>query len=200
MKYCDEYGDPKFIFCLFPDFFRFLFVTDEDFHKTNRSNFNDKRNKVRLRNIHSDAVLHADCSIIEPAMVIKTPFSIEENISPYYGVFQAINSIFFLESYCKAKGIKLVWTTWNNTSSSVMDKLFNYNNFELKNYVKIKELEETTTHPNMMVEKCDLHNNDKMINHPAWPIGTDLPKNNFIHPGIHFHRHIEDFFKSQMEH
>lgn len=199
IKYCEEYGDPKTILCLFPDFFRFLFVIDNDFHKTDKIKTNSPINSLKIRNIHSNAIEYGDSSINIPAMLIKTPFSVEENISPYYGVFQSLNSIFFLETYCKAKNIKLVWTTWDNTSSFILDGLVKSAGFELQKYVKIKELENDMSHPNMIVEKCKDHDGDDMIDNKAWPIGTDLPHNNFVHPGIHFHRHIAEFFMSQME-
>jgi len=199
IKYCEEYGDPKFVLCLFPDFFRFLFVVDNDFHKTTRLDSNGKIETLKIRNIHSNSILHKDSSVISPAMIIKTPFSIEENISPYYGVFQSLTAISFLESYCKAKGIKLIWTTWDITSSLILDQLLGYRDFELKNYIKINGLKKGMSHPNMLVEHCNIHNDDEMISYDSWPIGTDLPKNNFIHPGVHFHKHIAELFKSRIE-
>jgi len=199
IKYCEEYGDPKFVLCLFPDFFRFLFVVDNDFHKTTRSANSPKIQGLKIRNIHSDAILHKDSSVVSPAILVKTPFSIEESISPHYGIFQSLNAIFFLESYCKAKGIKLIWTTWDSTTSLVLDQLLKYKNFDLKAYVKVEELQRGMSHPNMIAENCNKHNDDKMMNYASWPLGTDLPHNNFIHPGVHFHRHIAELFESKIE-
>ena len=64
IKYCEKFGDPKYIFCLFPDFFRYLFVNDPYFHITKN---NSKDVDIDFPNIHhvfSQSINYSNANIV----------------------------------------------------------------------------------------------------------------------------------------
>jgi hypothetical protein len=70
--YCEKFGSPDVIFCLFPESVRKISYEDKDFF---------------IKYKHDDYHLNL-------------------------GRLDCFYSIYFLEQYCKAKNIKLLWSTW----------------------------------------------------------------------------------------
>lgn len=51
------------------------------------------------------------------------------------GRLEVLKSITFLEEYCEASGIKLIWSTWNNADAKVYSKL------DFKNFVFLEDVD-----------------------------------------------------------
>ena len=198
IKYCEQFGNPEYIMCLFPDFFRYLFVYDNDFHYEERNEKNPPTDPFSIRSMHSKAISHNDGSIVCPPKYTKVPFSIDSGISPHQSVFESINSIYYLEQYCRIAKIKLIWTTWNNTTNEIIKVLKNNINFKLDKYIELEGLEKEFSHPNQIIDSCFIDHENDLISNKAWNFGTDLTINNYTHPGIHFHIHVADFFIKNM--
>lgn len=88
------------------------------------------------------------------------------------GRLDSLKSITFLEEYCEALGIKLIWSTWNNADARVYSKL------KFKNFV--------------FLEDVDIFMNSKNkdeANDPFYKIGRDGD-----HPGLHYSDGLANIF------
>jgi len=83
LLYCEKFGNPDVLFCLFSDSARKVDYKDDDF-------------------------------------IIDYDFD-KKHIQ--LGRLDSIKSITFLEKYCKAVGIKLIWGTWSNLDARFYTKL-----------------------------------------------------------------------------
>lgn len=212
VKYCMNYGNPKSVYCLFPDFFRMLFVQDFNYDVAKKylgSNSNiDKTIKLSTPNV-ANTMSHfyennKDKLLIE--IDRKDSRSLENSISPHQAVLESINSIYFLESFCKTNNIKLFWSTWSNITKVLLDKLNEIKNFELTQYFAFDEITYKTYNPNNIVNKCKSSHDSKFISSICWEEGSDfMAENNkkvkhfMSHPGIHFHYHTAEMFNSLVD-
>lgn len=212
IKYCMNYGNPNSIYCLFPDFFRMLFVQDFDYDVAkkyiNDINTADKAIRLSTPNIANTAsYLYEDGQdkiLIERDS--KEDRSLENSISPHQAILESINSIYFLESFCKTNNIKLYWSTWSNITKILINTLNTIKDFELTCYTAFDEVENKTYNPNNIVSKCKLSHDSDFTSHPSWKEGSDFMANNnkiikhfMPHPGIHFHHHVAEMFNSMVD-
>ena len=124
LKYIETYGNPKFIFCLFPDYER-LFVPIDNLFYSEKPNKNDKfpilgekgtqgNNGKFFRTIH----LHAENK--DPSWLIRLPYDYKKVFSTDLAIYEAMKSIRYLEQYCKAAGINLMWSTWDHIFNDLL--------------------------------------------------------------------------------
>jgi len=118
------------------------------------------------------------------------------NPSIHNTIFNSINSIFILEKFCIDHNINLLWTTWNQPSNTLLEKLNSIPNFKLEKYKKFDNISN-----NNFEIKCNSNHDNNLFNHKCWSIGSDYfvvngnkLKDYQSHPGIHYHYHVADFF------
>jgi len=204
IKYCRQYGNPEYIFCLFPDFFRILFFEDLNFHYSPQ-HLNRKNNghdlslfNAGLQNLGLvDMENNRDIEIFKPKKYIKTPFNIRQYISPHQAILQSLNAIFYLESFCNSNNIKLIWTTWDLNTQIILDNLLYIKDFELEKYIKWKEISEISDNPNFFIKSCSIDHDTDLSQSKCWESGSDIHIGNeaWTHPGIHYQYHAASFFK-----
>jgi hypothetical protein len=120
-----EYGNPKFLFCLFPEFTRFQMKSKIEFMKS----FYDEVNESGRKDYPVMQFLSTD----KNPKYSKAPH-IAENIIPEEFTFSiSIDYIRMLEFYCKANNIVLRWGTWNNYQDEYINK--NISKMDFENYV-----------------------------------------------------------------
>jgi hypothetical protein len=120
-----EYGNPKFLFCLFPEFTRFHMKSDVEFMKSfyDEVNTKGKKDYPVIKFLTTDR--HTKYS--------KTPH-IAEDIIPSEFIFSMnIDYIKMMEIYCKANNIVFRWGTWNNYQDEYLQK--NISKMDFENYV-----------------------------------------------------------------
>lgn len=201
IKYCLNVKMPKKVFCLMPDFFRSMVVVDKDFFNSNH--LGTKKVRENIAKDDSLSLIYCNPSINmynkSLFMEIKDKDSIEDSVSPHQLIFNAVNAIYILESFCSTNNIDLHWTTWDIPSKILMQKLLRIENFKLKKYKPILNGHGTVfTNCNNTDTLCS--QSFELKNNPFWDRGSDYvvlngKKDKDIgHPGIHFHVHIADFF------
>ena len=202
IKYCMNNKMPKEIFCLMPDFFRSMIVFDEDFSemKTKRDKFGEHKG-LFLTFCNPKISMHKESIFME----IKDKKYIEDSVSPHQLIFNAINSIYMLESFCLTNNIKLYWTTWDASTAKIMDKLSNLRNFQLKRYFSFFPIENFKGVNDFIQKTCDSDHESKYKDSLQWAIASDYSivdgkkTNDKAHPGIHFQEHISELFYNLSE-
>lgn len=121
-KYFSNFGHPEYLFCLFPNYGRYFFPVDGTFYKTKRDEDpaselgTGDKNSSFFQTIHLDADYHKT-----PPTYIKLPYDYTKVLSPDMYLREACKNIRFLEQYCRAVGIKLFWTTWDNRFQGILE-------------------------------------------------------------------------------
>jgi hypothetical protein len=125
-KYINEYGNPKYIRILVPNFIRFQFLKKIDanyYIEAAQGHFGDFLNTVA----------NVDQSL---GKYEKLPLAIEK-IMPYSVPFRtSLMHIKMLESYCEAAKINFKWATWDNS----LKYHFSQHDYEFKNYVSNSDI------------------------------------------------------------
>jgi hypothetical protein len=197
IHYCMNNKMPKEIFCLMPDFFRRMVVVDKEFYKS-------KIKRGEIGKIDALEYIYCNPKIIRSKdsvfMDVEDQTYIEDSVSPHQLILDSVNFISILESFCLTNNIKLYWTTWDLSTSLIMQELSNLENFKLKNFRPLLPPEAAFAVDPSISAYCDLDHQTGFENNLAWPKGTDYSIINrkkvkkWAHPGIHFQYHVADFF------
>lgn len=133
-KYFKNYGNPKYLLCLFPDFYRYRFPVDGSHYGIKQKL--DIHNEMFKAQILTKAIepftigeknnymttLHIN-QYKKPAKYIKFPYDYENAISTDLSIYEAIRSIRHLEAYCKSANIKIVWSSWDKSFYDLGERL-----------------------------------------------------------------------------
>ena len=197
IQYCMNSSMPKEIFCLMPDFFRNMVVVDREFYKPKIPDKRiEQRDELQLIFCNPDVQPYKD-SIL---MKITDKKYIEDATSPHQLILNAINHIYVLESFCLLNNIKLYWTTWDLSSSLLMEELVKTKNFKLKNFSSFLSKTQSKNLDEFIATQCSLFHNSEFKDNLCWAKGSDYSIVNYkkaperAHPGIHVQYHVADFF------
>jgi hypothetical protein len=197
IKYCVNNKMPKQVFCLMPDFFRSMIVFDKEFSqmKTQRDKFGNHQGL--LVTFCNPKITMYDQSMF---MEMKDKRFIEDAISPHHLIFNAVNAIYMLEAFCSTNNIELYWTTWDMSTTKIMDELCELKDFQLKRYTPFLPKDNFKGCNHFIKDSCDLDHGSEFKDAIQWVRGSDysivdgIKTNAGAHPGIHFQYHVADFF------
>jgi hypothetical protein len=177
--YCKKFGNPKFIFCLFPDPFRIKLPTNENLINALSTSFPQGFGNINLN-------LQNDAKISNRPKYLKKPYLYDDIVPMELPLYFSMKSIHMLEQYCKSNKINLVWSSWHKdfqeTMIEVKDNPFNYfyQNESFNTYYKIN----SNCHKDY----------DETLNE-YFDSGLDIEDSLSIpHPGVHRHIHIAEAF------
>jgi hypothetical protein len=106
---------------------------------------------------------------------------LEDSISPHQLILNSINYLYILESFCLINNIKLYWTTWDISSSIIIQELTNLQDFKLKNYIPFYP-KNTVDQPNFFIKStCSLGHDSEFKDHLCWHAGSDYSIINYSH-------------------
>jgi hypothetical protein len=187
-KYFEEYGHPKTILALFPDFYRIRTFLD--------SKILNQRSEHAIAdtelNIFVNSTGHRGKDFLKYIKLPTTPDNIYSQEFTYM-----INSMFIkmLENYCNKNNITFIWTkAYNHDYYGNNEESF----LPFKNYYRF-DIEEDIMEK--AKGKCELskyykytcHENNEKVD-PTWNVARDN-----AHFGTHANIHIKDFFKKTLK-
>lgn len=213
LAYFDKYGHPEILCCLFPDLYRMTLATNSrqlvyggNGHRD--SKFPDADDFTRILEIHLDQALPPSMT---PAYS-KKPHDAADVLPADMAVFESMQSILFLEQYCRSHGIKFAWSTWD---TSILSFLLEVKGIFPENYTSLVDID----------ADCWVQNPDRKIagevflglqfrnspsdENPIVECHQDLLKIydvnfyrglddingiDYAHMGVHQHRHIAETF------
>jgi hypothetical protein len=226
ISYCEKFGNPKYIFCLFPPLHRLTIPNTEMLVSKPTSQYLDEN--LLLPAIGTNQV-NED---LKKSKYFKTPIDYTEILEWQISYYINLRHIRFLESFCKSAGIKLFWTQWDIAALEIIDKLqgmenvkfdyyvdLNKNNFEsisqqqnafignIKNFDEYKKNYFKKEYQDKLIlnidNYLDCHNDfyekyfDQFVLARDFEFGLAA-----VHPGAHYNIHIAeifyDFFKDQL--
>jgi hypothetical protein len=211
-NYFREYGNPKVVACLFPDFGRMIFPLNNKLMSVEGDT--DLRGHVDIR----DLQLSSWTTISDRPKYSKKPHLARDVLSNELPMMLAIQYITMLAQYCQSNDIKFVWSTWDTSATMYMKDFperYGYSEFvDIKNelwhdFESDKYLQ--YYHPDSaldeIIEKCyandcvrvPCHEDLEAIYGRTFYIGSDV---DFMggpcaHFGVHRHMHAaEEFIKA----
>lgn len=202
IRYIKEYGNPKAIVCVFPDFYRMDFTVNENLIGFKKKPVNIES---KVAGIHLEGMADLD----QRPKYSKVPHNVNDVLPvelPFYISFQYIH---ILEQYCKSNNIKLAWTTWKFNLNELIKKLASeYDIFT--NYIEVDDNKWIDTGNNDVFCKffkdALYHNKDaeRVMCHTeiakeyphCFEKGADLEASpDWRHMGIHRHIHFYEAFE-----
>jgi hypothetical protein len=196
ISFCKEYGNPKVIFCLFPDFMRFQMKSDISF-------MIGKYSPNNISGRHEYPVINKT-SPEKNTKYSKAPHLAEDMIPSEFIFSINLDYIHMLEFYCELNNIKLFWGTWEPWQDSYLYR--NIDSIDFKNYVCLEQEKWNTplgykneefygddnTYTNY--KRCHEEYREKYGKNFGFPMDTN-PKNGEGHMAVHKHIHIAEKFE-----
>jgi hypothetical protein len=186
--YCNKYGKPKNVIVLLPDLYRLRFLNDIDYHIANNNDYIPKG--VDMVPLFIEDIFLNNWNVYDRDKYLKVPFNSKDNISPYYGIYQNISSMYEIETFCRFAKINLFWSTYNSESKLIINELLKNKNI-FNDFIIDDDL--LTDEPALDANCKESHGN-KHFNTDLWVFGTDKPWQGRKHPGVHLHTHVAEFF------
>lgn len=142
-SYFAEFGNPKYLLCFFPDLDRFSVpidgvVLEGDPSATNAEGEPGTFGSSPGQRFYATRSLNR--SDILKTKYLKRPYNIRSVYTTEMATYGAVRSIRFLEQYCKAAGITLLWTTWDLSFMKYLEEVNKVDELKFKNYFDLNIL------------------------------------------------------------
>lgn len=187
--YFRVYGNPKNLVVLFPDPFRLKTPVDGDLITLNEADGRGEYGTISdgdPRKKFTTVATNYSYSYNSGISIIKRPFNVEVISGMDTAVYESIRSIRYLEQYCLASNIKLMWATWRDDFNTFISD--NQNTLKFKYYVElpIREINQTANHADCHVDLLEKY--PEMFYQAA----------DIYHPGTHQHAHFAREFLAKI--
>lgn len=186
--YCNQYGKPKNVIVLLADLYRLRFMNDTEYHMSEGNKSLMPGREMVPRSVEDLFLNNWDVSSKDK--YTKIPFDTKDYISPFYGIYQNIWSMYAMEAFCKASGINLFWSTYNYETKAVVNELLSHKDM----FEKFLIDDDLLTNEEALFENCKENHGNEYYDTDNWVFGTDQPWQGRRHPGIHLHTHVAEFF------
>jgi hypothetical protein len=197
IAFCKKYGNPKVLFCLFPEFTRIEMKSDAAFMV---GTFTQPNQIGR----HKYDIMPSKRNPEKKTKYSKAPHLAEDMIPSEFLFSITLDYIHMLEMYCELNDIKLFWGTWDPWQDDYLHN--NINSTDFKNYVYLghekwdmdkgskteKFYGDDDTYTNY--KKC--HDEYREKYGKNFDFAMDInPKNGEGHMAVHKHIHIAEKFE-----
>jgi len=214
--YIKEFGNPKNIICLFPNFDRFLMYSnknllaskqffkqysEQEYNDITKSKMMDEKKNNYLSNLFKNSALINDS--YNRSKYFKAPLLAEDIITSEISHMYSAQLINILSQYCNSAGINFIWSTWDAPSSEIINSI--KNDLYFKEYIDLDLLQWNRNFinqtdlfkPNQLNEKfCHFEFSD----HPEFHFASDRENGiEHSHHGVHRHIHYFESFLSKIE-
>jgi len=193
-SYFREYGNPEYVFCLFPDFDRFELPINKHIIISERNVSSSKYNSSPINKEYSidgsgyiEDIIITNTNLSEKPKYSEKPHLAENILSIDITYWTAIKNILAFEQYCAAAKIKFYWTTWDKDLNLAINQIKDKYSNQYSNFILLDEGYD---------DLC--HNEELASNTLLWDRAGDRDRGiDYAHPGVHFHIHVaEAFYRS----
>jgi len=200
--YFKEFGHPKYLYAIFPDFYRMVIPVNQKVFTTGNAL---KELKERKDNEYNEFILKnafIPGSIDKDFKMSIRPHIAEHVLNPEVPHFLSAQSILMLEAYCEVAGIKFAWSTWDQKQFIVLKSL---GTEHYKNLIDIKmDSWEMCYGPvedkyKKNGEQVFCHGDLKSISRGFFDLAMDRDYGiKSAHWGSHRHQHVADIVKNHV--
>jgi hypothetical protein len=191
-KYINEFGNPKNIIALFPDFNRFLIFNNRDLLSSKKFQNEDSSDKT-MRDLYLENISPFENQ--KNAKYFKRPLEAEDVITSEIANIYSARNIHILSQYCKSNGINFAWSTWDLSTERLINKVGN----SYKEFISMETQKwnyDLELMKDVYLEDC--HNDQK--NDGFFHNASDLEHGlEYAHFGSHRHMHYADKFMEKIK-
>jgi hypothetical protein len=209
-SYIHQYGKPKIILCLFPEFTRMRMISNRNFVIPP----NHEQNKEILES--DNDIIDYSYTYNRPnniSRISKIPHKADDVVPEELAINISINYIKMLEMYCNSNGIILLWSTWNSKQLNYINN--NINMMSFKNFIKVdvdkwhsdkidnyrdtfhlerEDENRCRSHDEECTSYTDCHSDLREIYGKNFDYSEDIDQAPSHHWGAHRQRHIAETF------
>jgi hypothetical protein len=206
-NYISDYGNPKILMCMFPNFDRVQVPIDGTVLKTPsgiEKSKNRSYHRISTNQKSYIETIHTKNFEGDRSKYLKAPYNAEFVISPDIATYQSVIAIRRLEQYCKAVGITLLWSTWDASQDQIIEKVISTNpDLMFDGYFSLKDYMGADTLGALIDGKATslvCHNEVRISNQMKdFNRGSDNINGEFFaHPGSHANLHFAEAFLDQL--
>jgi len=198
MSYIKQYGKPKVVALLLPDFYRYDLLVNKDSMVFRLEN-PKLPDSGPIRRINDVTAPH-----VELPKVSKRPHVSYEILSAEISYFLSGQFLRFFIEYCKEAKITLVWATLNYPVHLLIDQAKNVEmenklfqpNVDFDSYV---ELDYFSGQGEADLLKMTCHKDIKLTQGEFFNFGVDKIGDHRPHMGGHMHAHVAENFKQKLD-
>lgn len=190
-RYVHTFGRPKRgIMVLAPDFGRVDLMVNNSINSCpNPSIYDYVPQYYDKNNLDLRLITYHTRPNKNPVNYLKRPFSVEDTTIEEEAVRRTVKALKDLELFCEQAGIPLIWGTWSDALSELLQSL--PDEYKLDNFI------DTEWAPTNLDEgRATCHSTLSDVYGLAFDAGTDRFKTNDgqSHMGVHKHIHMADAF------
>ena len=139
-NYFNEFGNPKYLICLFPDAKRFVVPVDGKILTNDTETKVDNFGEIGTRGEPGQFIYNEVSKSfheLSSQKYLKRPYNIRNIYTAEIGYYTSIRHLRMLEQYCKSAGITFLWATWDFEFSLHLAKINLENDLKFNNYFDI---------------------------------------------------------------
>ena len=216
-SYIKEFGNPKNIFCLFPNFDRFLIYNNENllasdhfFRYYDKNEYDRRMLNDPVRRISYLSRLFKNSPSVDDSVTpnffkkkkIHKPLVANDVITQEITYMYSSQLINILAEYCKSNGINFLWATWSVSGAEIVNEIKNQSHFQ--EYFDIGSSlwdrsfkKETDTY---FVKDVPQDCHQEFNSHPEFHFASDRDRGlEDAHFGFHRHIHYYENFLREMK-
>lgn len=212
-NYFREYGHPKVLSCLFPDFCRLTVPVNTKIVTLKNNDYPESW--ITMRGLH----LGGHVEIANRPKYVKKPYPLEDTLPVEIPMSMSVEYISLLAAYCASNDIKFHWATWDVSASIYMReaaKDYNYPEYlDLKNEQwhdfdvdDFRQYFHENTTIEQIIDNCyegkcirtNCHDDLELKHGKYFYIGSDVEwvGGPGAHFGVHRHAHTAEAFISSI--
>lgn len=216
-KYFETYGNPRDLFCLFPDLYRHRIPVDGSYY-SKKADVDSKDPRYKFVKFKEAEVgtagdsnnffttIYLDKASDRPNY-IKLPTDYDKVFSPELVMHENIKKIRHLELYCKSAGIRLVWSTWDEEFLKLAKSFDQEEGLQFSAFFDLYQTEPAFYRemlPNgirdVFPDSGNCHESFRKIDPESFDSGTDNGRGpHAVHFGRHWHLHAAQSFANKLK-
>lgn len=198
MHYFKVYGNPEYLFCMFPDFARMHLFLNRNILMSSTSH------EDGFQEVHLSHLSNYD----QRPKYAKKPFVVEDVLANEVAYYYSLKSIQMLEQYCDAAGIKFLWSMFHEPDhrgikALVGNRFGYYDHFvdtKQEHWSKDGDSNDIFHSGENNSFPVDCHKDQREIFGERFDIGGDVELGRErAHHGVHLHIHAAEEFIQEIE-
>jgi hypothetical protein len=205
--YFKQYGHPKVLCVLFPEFGRFYSPQNKNHFVLNSALINmerKKKNNEDIENFWEESYMYTSYlgSTMPDVKFSRSPHKAEDVLVPEVAHFYSAQFLLMLEQYCNLAGIKFIWSIWDIKNLKIIKSL------NKEQYTGVIDINMENWHRNFDTTE-DIYSEDKKRilcheelrekNSEIFDFGMDRDYGlKGSHWGSHRNQHIADIMKENI--
>ena len=198
LVYIKDYGKPKYVVALFPDFTRTYTLIRHDLMAEGSGGSSGKEvtgDELSFTPVYTTRINDRGSDAPRPK-ILKRPFSFPDVVSKETFLFYYMQYLSMMQIYCEAAGIKFLFSTWD-AGTLTMFRKYKDQKVDLPGFCDLGKT--TPTEGSDTIYRSNCHPSKVSEYGKNWLVGADATEGRGGHIGIHEHLDIAEMFANEIK-